>query len=90
MTSAAENVPVVWRETLAANIRAERARASLSQTVLAELMRDIGFSHWLSQTVGASERGQRRVTAEEILGIAKVLGCPAGALMNVGGGGDTR
>jgi transcriptional regulator with XRE-family HTH domain len=75
---------------LAANIRAERARACLSQMTLAELMREVGFGHWLHQTVGASERGERRVTAEEVLGLAKVLGVPAGTLMNVSRGGDTR
>ena len=33
-------------------------------------MRALGYKEWLYQTVGKVERGRRRVTAEEIRGLA--------------------
>jgi transcriptional regulator with XRE-family HTH domain len=76
-----------YRDWLGLNIRAERSRAALSQKRLAARMRDLGFAHWLHQTVGASERGERRVTAEEIQGLSialrvsvpTLMGTPVGA-----------
>lgn len=69
-----------WRSILAANIRAERARAALSQQEVADGMRELGFVGWFSQTLSKVECGDRRVLAEEILGLAQVLKTPVGAL----------
>jgi len=60
---------------VAANIRAERARKGIGQADLTEAMRDLGYTAWHPQTVSRVERGDRRVQAEELLGLATCLGC---------------
>jgi transcriptional regulator with XRE-family HTH domain len=70
-----------YRDVLARNIRAERARAGLSQQDVAARMRMLGFQAWKHQTVGSVERGSRRVTAEEILGLAISLTTSISTLM---------
>src|ERR1700678_72410 len=65
--------PTTYSEVLARNIRAARSRTDVSQQILAARMRSLGFSAWLHQTVGNVEKGKRRVTAEEILGLAFAL-----------------
>lgn len=82
MTTPPEN----WKRTpygkeLGANIRAERGRAGLSQKSLAARMQALGFSHWLHQTVGASERGERRVTAIEVLALCMCMPTTMPALL---------
>jgi hypothetical protein len=64
---------VSYREVLAGNIRAARARAGLGQELVAGRMRRLGFSEWRYQTVGVVEKGKRRVTAEEVMALAWVL-----------------
>lgn len=61
--------------SVAANIRAERARIGIGQEVLAQRMRKLGFDAWIRQTVGSVEQGKRRVTVDELLGLAECLGC---------------
>jgi transcriptional regulator with XRE-family HTH domain len=62
------------------NIVAARARARLSQASLAARMKSLGYG-WYSQTVGSAERGERRVTAEEVLGLALALETSVAALL---------
>ena len=62
-----------YADDLAANIRAARARADLSQKMLAARMRRLGFRTWVYQTVGKTEHAQRPVTATEILGLALAM-----------------
>jgi 8-oxo-dGTP pyrophosphatase MutT (NUDIX family)/transcriptional regulator with XRE-family HTH domain len=57
---------------VAANIRAARARLGITQAQLAARMRDLGHD-WYQQTAGATERGDRRATAEEIAALALCL-----------------
>ena len=64
---------VSYREVLAGNIRAARARAGLGQELVAGRMRRLGFSEWRYQTVGVAEKGKRRITAEEVMALAWVL-----------------
>jgi transcriptional regulator with XRE-family HTH domain len=66
---------------LARNLRAARGAADLSQADVGERMRALGFTSWLGQTVSASERGRRRIAAEEILGLCAALECPPAALL---------
>jgi transcriptional regulator with XRE-family HTH domain len=61
------------RELIAANIRAYRARRAMSQREVADAMRAAGHYKWRYQTMSVIERGERRVTADEILGLARVL-----------------
>jgi transcriptional regulator with XRE-family HTH domain len=70
-----------YGEVLAANIRAARARKGLNQADASERMRALGFTAWHRQTASAVEKGDRRLLAEEILGLASVLGVPMAALM---------
>ena len=54
-------------------------------------MRALGYGEWRYQTVGAIERGKRRIMAEEIMALAQVLETNAPALMSpAGDGGDVR
>ena len=61
-----------YGEFISRNIAAWRAMRRLKQSELAARMSALGFS-WHQQTVGAVERGERRVTAEELLGLAEAL-----------------
>lgn len=70
-----------YREVLARNIRAERNRAGLSQQDLAGRMQALGFTAWLHQTVGSTERGKRRLLVEELFGLALAIGTSMGALL---------
>lgn len=66
---------VQWDTTIAANIRAERARIGIDQETLVKRMRALGYDTWHRQTVGKVERGERRVLADELPGLARCLGC---------------
>jgi transcriptional regulator with XRE-family HTH domain len=70
-------------EAIAANIRAERARAGLSQKQVADGMRERGHATWHPQTVGAVERGERQVWAAEVYALAGVLGADPETLWRV-------
>jgi transcriptional regulator with XRE-family HTH domain len=70
-----------YRKIVGRNISAARGRLRLSQLALGERMRALGFSAWQQQTVAASETARRRVTAEEILGLALALDATIAALM---------
>jgi 8-oxo-dGTP diphosphatase len=54
---------------LARNIASVRVRLRLQQSDLADRMRALGWK-WVRQTVGEVENDRRRLTAEEILGVA--------------------
>ncbi len=69
-----------YRAVLAGNIAAERKRRQLNQTSLAGLMTDLGFG-WIRQTVTEVEHGNRRVTAEEVLGLSVALQVPVDVLI---------
>jgi transcriptional regulator with XRE-family HTH domain len=62
-----------YGEILGQKAKAARLRADLGQDDLAVRMRSLGFSEWRFQTVGNVERGRRRLTAEELLGLALAL-----------------
>jgi transcriptional regulator with XRE-family HTH domain len=66
---------------LARNIRAARTRKGLGQTAVVERMRALGHTAWHRQTMGNVERGDRRVTAEEIFALSEALETSIGALM---------
>jgi transcriptional regulator with XRE-family HTH domain len=70
-----------YTEILARNIRGARTRADLGQELVAARMRALGFDAWIRQTVGATERGRRRPTAQEILGLSYAIGTSIRALI---------
>lgn len=72
-----------WKEAIVANIRAERARTQMRQEDLVLAMQALGFTNWCRQTVGVIERGGRRVTADEIIGLARIFGVPVSVLLDV-------
>jgi hypothetical protein len=75
-----------YRKILGRNISAARGRAGrLRQTALAERMQALGFDKWQQQTVAAAETASRRVTADEILGLALALETTIAALMSAAG-----
>ncbi len=66
----AKSVP--YSSVLAANLKAARARLGVTQASCAARMKALGFD-WYPQTVGNTERGSRRLAAEELLGLAYAL-----------------
>lgn len=74
--------PHPYGEILARNIRAARSRIGIGQENVAVRMRALGYEAWIRQTVGSTERGRRRPTAEEILGLAICLETTAQHLMS--------
>jgi transcriptional regulator with XRE-family HTH domain len=64
--------PVPYGQVIAANVRAARARAEITQTTLARRMRRLG-ARWHFQTVGAVERGERPVSLYEAAALALAL-----------------
>jgi len=82
MAPAASTVdPMTSRKELAADFRAARARAGLSQEMVAARMRALGYGAWRYQTVGAVEKGKRRLMAEEVMALACVMETTIAALM---------
>jgi transcriptional regulator with XRE-family HTH domain len=69
-----------YGQVLAANVRAYRARADVTQQQLAGRMRQLG-ARWHYQTVGAVERGDRPLSAVEIPALAMALGTGIEELM---------
>jgi transcriptional regulator with XRE-family HTH domain len=64
--------PVEITALARANIRAERARANLTQASVARRMRQLGYA-WHPQTVGLVERNERPLLADELAALALCL-----------------
>ena len=69
-------------QMLAANLRAARERAALSQRVTAARMQALGYTEWYNATVSNVETGKRRVMAEEVMALAVVFETNTAALMS--------
>lgn len=72
--------PAAYGAVISRNVVAARARARLKQSEVATRMRALGYS-WHPQTVGEIEKGNRRLTADETLGLAEALGVSVAALL---------
>jgi len=70
-----------YGDILGRNISGARGRLQLSQAAVSARMRALGFE-WHQQTCMMSEKGRRRVTAEEIHGLARVLETSIARLMS--------
>ena len=70
-----------YGDVLAANVRATRSRKRLGQADVTARMRALGFDQWHRQTLGKIERGERRLTAEELLGLSGALDTSVATLM---------
>lgn len=66
-------VVIPLADVLTRNVRAARARRGLEQELVASRMRALGFSVWVRQTVARVEGGKRRLTADELFGLALAL-----------------
>jgi transcriptional regulator with XRE-family HTH domain len=64
---------VAYDEVLARNARAYRSRKGIGQERLAARMRALGYTAFLRQTVSKVEKGERRLSAAEVLGLALAL-----------------
>src|SRR6266516_2930725 len=62
-----------YDEVLARNARAYRSRKGIGQERLAARMRALGYTAFLRQTVSKVEKGERRLSAAEVLGLALAL-----------------
>jgi transcriptional regulator with XRE-family HTH domain len=65
--------PASYGDAVLENIRATRARKKLDQADVSERMRELGYTSWHRQTLGKVERGERRLAASELLGLALAL-----------------
>lgn len=72
--------PTTLGAILARNIASARAARSFQQQDLADRMRELGWK-WVRQTVGEVENDRRRLTGEEIFGIALALDTTVERLM---------
>jgi transcriptional regulator with XRE-family HTH domain len=72
--------PVDYGEIIASNVRAARARRNITQSSVARRMKALGY-RWHFQTVGAVERGERHLLAEELLALSLTLGTPLDDLL---------
>ena len=75
--------PIEFRELLARNCRKAAAAAQLRQERIRRRMNNLGFTSWVSSTVSLVLRGKRRITAEELVGLALALGTTPGVLLAV-------
>jgi transcriptional regulator with XRE-family HTH domain len=62
-----------YGQMLARNVRGARGRLGIEQEPVARRMRALGFDKWRRQTVAATEKNERRLTAEEVIGLALAL-----------------
>lgn len=74
-------MPQSYRDILAGNVAAERARTRLRQESLAQRMRALGWKTWRKQTVSDVEAGKRAIQGDEVLGLALSLQTTVPALM---------
>lgn len=65
--------PPTFADVIVRNLRAQRARMKLGQADVVERMRALGFTNWHRQTLSRIEQGQRKLLAEEILGLSLAL-----------------
>lgn len=65
--------PTSYAEVVTRNIRAARSRQDLDQANIVKRMRALGYENWHRQTMGKVERGERRVTADEVLALSLAL-----------------
>lgn len=75
--------PTSYGDAVAANVRAMRVRKQLQQRDVVERMRDLGFDKWHRQTISRVENGDRRLSPEEVLGLALVLSTSIAVLLGV-------
>jgi transcriptional regulator with XRE-family HTH domain len=73
--------PASYSDAVLENIRATRARKRLDQGDVVERMQNLGFANWHRPTLGKVERGERRLFATEILGLALALGTNISVLL---------
>jgi transcriptional regulator with XRE-family HTH domain len=70
-----------FSDVIVRNIRTLRARQKLDQDDVVQGMRKLGFTNWHRQTMSKIELGKRRVTLEEVLGLAVVFRTSWGSLL---------
>ena len=70
-----------YAEVIVRNLRALRARRKLDQSNVVERMRALGFTNWHRQTLSRVEQGQRKLLAEELIGLAYALDTSMEALL---------
>lgn len=68
-------------EVVRARVGEIRKLRRLAQKEVAERMADIGFA-WHRQTVGQVEAGTRKLTVDEVVGLAAVLGTTVRQLLS--------
>jgi hypothetical protein len=66
-------MPQSYRDVLAGNAAAQRARLRLRGESVAARMRALGWKTWRKQTVSDVEAGKRAIQGDEVLGLALVL-----------------
>lgn len=80
---------VAFSELIAEHLRGRRTEVGWTQAQLAQAMTRLGFD-WKRQTVAEVEIGTRRVSFEELLGLAALYSEPVLSLMRPGNGDYVR
>lgn len=73
--------PEPYAVILGRNVKVARVRAGLDQEDVRLRMNELGFTAWRSSTVSLVERGKRRLTCEEALGLMVCLETALEALL---------
>jgi hypothetical protein len=73
--------PTAYGRLISRSVIAARSRLHMNQSSLAARMKALGHG-WYPQTVGTVERGERRLTPDEILSLALALETSVGALLD--------
>jgi transcriptional regulator with XRE-family HTH domain len=62
-----------FSDVIVRNVRAARARRHLDQADVVARMHVLGYKNWHRQTLSKTERGERRLLAEELLALSLAL-----------------
>lgn len=65
--------PKSFADLIVDNVKATRARKGLDQADVVERMRALGYTHWYRQTMSRTENRTRRLSADEVYGLALAL-----------------
>jgi transcriptional regulator with XRE-family HTH domain len=71
-----------YADVIVRNLLARRAWLKLGQADIVARMRGLGFTNWHRQTLSRVEQGDRRLVAEELLGLSLALETTISKLMS--------
>jgi transcriptional regulator with XRE-family HTH domain len=73
--------PVTFGEVVARSVKLLRERATITQQQLAVYMERLGFVSWKRITVAEVESGKRKLSIEEMVGLAALFDAPVASVL---------